>query len=89
MQSRRSALSRLRNATSIPLDKLKAFESDRKHRVDVETQAIHYKPSINQVLAIFPTCYVHYKHKIYFYASHISSEIANAKYLIYFQTSYI
>jgi len=51
MQSRRSALSRLRNATFIPLDKLKAVESDHKHRVDAETQAI------NQALAIFPIPY--------------------------------
>lgn len=51
MQSRRGALSRLRNATSIPLDKLEVLESDRKHRVDAETQAV------NQALAMFPTTY--------------------------------
>lgn len=51
MQSRRGALSRLRNATSIPLDKLEALESDRKHRVDAETQAV------NQALAMFLTPY--------------------------------
>lgn len=41
MQFRRGALSRLRNATSIPLDKLEAHESDRKHCVDVETQVVN------------------------------------------------
>lgn len=49
MQSHRGALSRLRNTTSIPLDKLEAHESDRKRHVDVETQAV------NQALAMFPT----------------------------------
>lgn len=53
MQSRRGALSRLRNATFIPLDKLEALESDHKHRIDVETQAV------NQALAMFLTpCYI-------------------------------
>jgi len=53
MQSRRGALSRLRNATSIALDKLEAHESVRKHRVDVEIQAV------NQALAMFPApCYI-------------------------------
>lgn len=47
MQSRRGTLSRLRNATSIALDKLEAHESARKHRVDVEIQAV------NQALAMF------------------------------------